>query len=113
MVDSRVEKYKQYRDEIQNSFSEVDETKAKKSSDYVSRLFGEQEQLNKNTSSISFNELMNAFDIYDNGEEKYVSPLANHAKKKKRYIIFAISVCLLLLIMTIILGIFTFVGGYK
>lgn len=114
MPESRVEKYKEYRQEIQNSFSEKDLTTKKKTSDRVNKILNEQDQehaLEKSSAnSISYKELMGAYELYDKDKKEDVSPLINKRRRQVRYIAFAGSVLLVLLIATIVVGVIAFGG---
>ena len=108
MNETRVEKFKEYREEIQNSFSETDTTTKDKTSERVEKIIREQEgnnplELNGDTTTISFDELMNSYDIYEkDDQEKYVSPLEPLLKKRNTYIITGFSICGLLIVGIIV-----------
>ena len=115
MAETRVEKYKEYRREIQNSFKDSDLTTKKKTSDRVEKILHEQDSeraINKNSSnSISYQETMGAYELYEKDvDKKSVSPLQKKHQRRVRYIIFASVVCSLLLAATIVVGYLTFGG---
>lgn len=114
MADTRVEKYKEYRKEIQNSFSEADLTTKKKTSDRVNKILTEQDKEQaierSSDSSISYKDLMGAYEMYDKNSVSEVSPLANRHKKKINYIIIASVTIVILIAITIIVGVLTFGG---
>ena len=115
MAETRVEKYKEYRREIQNSFKDSDLTTKKKTSDRVEKILHEQDNersISKSSSnSISYEETMGAYELYDKDtDKKEVSPLQKKHHRRVRYIIFASVVCSLLLAATIVVGYLTFGG---
>lgn len=107
MVETRVEKFKEYRSEIQSSFNDYNSTK-KKTSDRIDKIMTSED--NKNTSSISFDELMGAHELYEKIDDKKVSPLKGRKKVSIPYLLISISICCILLAITIWLGILTFGG---
>ena len=117
MAETRVQKFKEYREEIQNSFAETDVTTKKKTSDRVEKILDEQEKEKSNrngssSASISFDELMDSYEIYDKGDKKTnVSPLEFKRKRHIAYMATAISVCSLLAIASLVVGILYF-GGF-
>ncbi len=115
MAETRVEKYKEYRREIQNSFKDSDLTTKKKTSDRVEKILHEQDKEHaidrSSSNSISYNETMGAYELYDkDADKKVVSPLQKKHQRRVRYIIFASVVCSLLLAATIVTGILAFGG---
>lgn len=110
MAETRVEKYREYRREIQNSFSEKDLTTKKKTSDRVNKILSDSSSKRDSTNSISYNEIMGAYEIYDKDQKKESSPLEKKHRHKVMYIIFASIVSTLLIGATIIVGIITFGG---
>lgn len=110
MVETRVEKYREYRREIQNSFSEKDLTTKKKTSDRVNKILSDNTSKRDSTNSISYNEIMGAYEIYDKDQKKVSSPLAKKHRRKVAYVIFATIVSILLITSTVIVGIITFGG---
>ena len=115
MAETRVEKYKEYRREIQNSFKDSDLTTKKKTSDRVEKILQEHDQersIDRSSSnSISYSETVEAYELYDKDtDKKEVSPLIKKQQRKVRYIILASIVCSLLLVTTIVTGILAFGG---
>lgn len=115
MAETRVEKYKEYRREIQNSFKDSDLTTKKKTSDRVEKILHEQDNersINKSSSnSLSYNDTVGAYELYDKDtDKKEVSPLQKKHLRRVRYIIFASVVCSLLLVATIVVGYLAFGG---
>lgn len=113
-METRVEKFKEYREEIQNSFSESDLTTKIVTSNRVNEIIDEQnkiENCQNDSNTISYDQLMNSYQIYDKGEiDEYVSPLSSKYKKKLAYIITAISVNSLLAIALLVVTILHFGG---
>lgn len=110
MVETRVEKYREYRREIQNSFSEKDLTTKKKTSDRVNKILSGNSSKRDSTNSISYNEIMGAYEIYDKDQKKESSPLEKKHRRKVAYVIFATIMSILLITSTVIVGIIAFGG---
>lgn len=115
MPETRVEKYREYRREIQNSFKDSDLTTKKKTSDRVEKILNEQDKehaLKKSpNNSISYDETMGAYELYEKDtSKKEISPLKKTQQRRVRYVIFASLVCTLLLVATIITGVLAFGG---
>lgn len=115
MPETRVEKYKEYRREIQNSFKDSDLTTKKKTSDRVEKILNEQDKeraIRKSpANSISYDETVGAYELYEKDtDKKEISPLQKTHQRRVRYIIFASIVCTLLLAATIVTGILAFGG---
>ena len=106
MLESRVEKYKEYREEIQSSFG--DDSTKKKTSDRIDKIISDEHK--NNSSSISFDEIIGVHEIYEKGEEKKESPLKGRKRVSVPYLLFSCFVCCILLAITIWLGILSFGG---
>lgn len=85
---TRVEKYAAYREEIQNSFNDV--STKEKSSDRVKKIVRKGDTSN----TISYDDVMGAYEIYDSNTEQ---PKRKMLNLEKRQIIFVTS-CLLVII---------------
>lgn len=113
-METRVEKFKEYREEIQNSFSEADLTTKIVTSNRVNEIIDEQnkvENYKNDSNTISYDQLMNSYQIYEKGDkDEYVSPLASKYKKKLAYIITAVSINSLLAIALLVVTILHFGG---
>lgn len=113
-METRVEKYKDYRKEIQESFAESDTTTKMLTSNRVEKIIDEQNNQTINSSdstTISFDELMNSYQIYDKEQkEEEVSPLINKQKKRIAYIVTSISICSLIAISMLVVF-FMHLGG--
>lgn len=105
MPETRVEKYKSYREEIQSSFVEENPT-SKKTSQRVEELLNGK----KDNPSLSINQMIDAYDIYDKGQTKISNPLLGKAKKHKQYVWFCIIGIVLLTTIVVLLGLKTFGG---
>ena len=106
---TRVEKYRLYRKEILNSFYTDDkETSKKKSAEFVSK-----KTLNRDVSKMSYDDVLEAYKIYDDGTEVVQKEQKRLNEYQKRHIIF-VSVCIglitLLLTGLILVGIKLFGG---
>lgn len=115
-LETRVEKFKKYREEIQNSFSESDYTTKMLTSSRVEKIIDEQnvsQNSNFDSKTISYDELMNTFQTYETYDEndKYVSPLMKKHKKQIAYNVIATSICLLLALAIIVICILHFGGN--
>ncbi len=106
MLESRVEKFKDYRNEIQSSFT--DDSTKKKTSDRIEKIINDEHKTNN--SSISFDEIIGVHEIYEKVEEKKDSPLKGRKRVSVPYLLFGCFVCCILLAITIWLGILTFGG---
>lgn len=115
-METRVEKFKKYREEIQNSFSESDYTTKMLTSSRVEKIIDEQ-NVSQNScfdsKTISYDELMNTFQTYEayEGNDKYVSPLIKKYKKQVAYNVVATSICFLLALAIIVICILHFGGN--
>ncbi len=110
MAETRVEKYKAYREEIQNSYMDSDMTTKKKTSDRVEKMLEEQEGVSSNHESLSIDKMIDAYEIYDKGVENEKSPLLKKGKIRRIYVVVATIVCLILITLTLIFAIQTFGG---
>lgn len=103
---TRVEKFREYRKEILNSFY-FDNKKTKKSiaSSKVSNA-----TLNKDTAyDLSVDEVMEAYEVYDEKQESSKKKnLSSYEKKRLLFIIIGVGIAVLLLTALIIVGIFAF-----
>lgn len=108
MFETRVEKFREYREEIQNSFLESEITTKKKTSDRIKKINGN--NADKATSSISFDELMNAYELYDKNGKNKINPLLRKRSHSIPYILLAFFVCSLFLGLSIFFGLVTFGG---
>lgn len=108
MVETRVEKYKEYRNEIQSSFNDETSTK-RKTSDKIEKIIADNTN-KENTSSLSFDEIINAHELYEKFEEKKESPLKGRKRVSASYLFISILICCILVAITIWLGILTFKG---
>lgn len=104
MLETRVEKYKEYRNEIQSSFN--DDSTKKMTSDRIDKIISDEHK--SNNSSISFDEIIGVHKIYEKGEEKKESPLKGRKRVSVLYLLFSCFVCCILLAITIWLGILNF-----
>ena len=99
--------------EIQNSFKDEITTK-KKTSDRVNKILSESDQEHEikksSASSIAYNDLIGAYELYDKNSDTYVSPLQKRHQRQIRYIIFSSIILLVLLAATIIVGVIAFGG---
>lgn len=104
---TRVEKYREYRKEILNSFYfEKEDTKKARASKKVSDA-----TLNKDTAyDLSVDEVMEAYELYEDKEEstKKKHILTTYEKKQLLFLIGGIVLAVLLLVALIIVGIFAF-----
>lgn len=105
---TRVEKYRLYRKEILNSFYvDEKETKKKKSSELVSKITVNRDA----TNNISYDEVLEAYEIYDKNDIQNKKHRLNaYQKKQISFIIISVSIIILLLAALIIVGIFAFGG---
>ena len=105
---TRVEKYREYRKEILNSFyHENKETKKSIASNKVS-----QATFYKDTSnSLSVDEVLDAYSLYEAKEEKAKKTTLNKSKKKELlFFVITIGVAIILITALIIVGIYAFGG---
>ena len=106
---TRVEKYREYRKEILNSFYvEKSDTKKTRASERVSEA-----TLNKDTTNnLSVEEVLEAYELYEEKEEVSKKNNALSKNEKKRILFFAItiSIAVILVVALIIVGIFAFGG---
>ena len=106
---TRVEKYREYRKEILNSFYADDEiTKKKIASKRVSNA-----TLNTDTgNSLSYQEVLEAYDeLYDEKKDEPVKKTMSKAQKKQLlFVIIGILIVIALLVALIIIGINIFGG---
>ena len=94
MEKTRVEKYAKYREEIQNSFK--DTSTFEKSSDRVKKII----RPSDTSHSISYDDVMSAFEIYDsNVDEKKPKTLG----LDKRQILFVTSCILVIIALSVAL----------
>lgn len=103
---TRVEKYREYRKEILNSFYfDNKETKKSIASSKVSNA-----TLNKDTAyDLSVDEVMEAYELYDEKQEANKKKnLSSYEKKRLLFIIIGAGVVTLLAAALIIVGIFAF-----
>ncbi len=105
MEETRVEKFRSYREEIQSSFDNG-MTSKKKTSDRISKVINDEN--NANTSSISFDEIMDAYEIYEKKEPQIISPLKGRKTVSTSYIVFSIIICVILLALLIFVGVLAF-----
>lgn len=110
MAETRVEKYRAYREEIQNLSSDSDLTTQKKTSDRVNKLLESQEGVSSRNESLSLDEMINAYEIYDKGIDSEESPLLVKAKRKHIYVLVSLITCFVLIGLTIIFAIIAFGG---
>lgn len=100
---TRVEKYREYRKEILNSFyHDEKETKKSIASKKVSKA-----TINKDTTnSLSVDEVMEAYELYDDKEQiKTKKKLSSHQKKEIYFFVGGIVVIIILVVALIIIGI--------
>ncbi len=109
MEETRVEKFKSYREEIQSSFGD-DMTSKKKISDRISKFINEENM--HNTSSISFDEIIDAYEIYEKKETDNFSPLKGKKTISTSYIVISTIICVILLGLLIFVGLLAFGGLY-
>ena len=102
MAETRVEKFKKYRDEIAASFPSNDDSTMKKTSDRVDKVLAE----NKDSTSIPYDDLLDAYELYDKDEHEEISPLLWLHKKRRNYVI----IVTILSITALISGILYFGG---
>ena len=107
---TRVEKYREYRKEILNSFyNEKKNTKKEQSSELVSKA-----TLNRDSNnSLSYDDVLEAYRIYDNDTLEEDNTRKKKAKLPKQYVIFligGISIAVLLVVALIVIGINLFGG---
>ena len=106
---TRVEKYREYRKEILNSFYvEKSDTKKTRASERVSEA-----TLNKDTTNnLSVEEVLEAYELYEEKEEavKKSKTLSNYDKKRILFFAVSISIAVILVVALIIVGIFAFGG---
>lgn len=106
---TRVEKYREYRKEILNSFyHEKEESKKSIASSKVS-----QATFYKDTSnSLSVDEVLDAYSLYEKKEENVKKVSLNKSKKKELlFFVIMIGVVIILITALIIVGIFAFGGN--
>lgn len=106
MAETRVEKFKKYRDEIAASFPSNDDSTMKKTSDRVDKVLAE----NKDSTSIPYDDLLDAYELYDKGEHEEISPLLWLHKKRRNYVIIVSIILTILSITALISGILYFGG---
>jgi len=106
---TRVEKYREYRKEILNSFYvEKKDTKKTRASEKVSEA-----TLNKDTTNnLSVEEVLEAYELYEEKEEavKKNKTLSSYDKKRILFFAVSISIAVILVVALIIVGIFAFGG---
>jgi len=106
---TRVEKYREYRKEILNSFYvEKKDTKKTRASEKVSEA-----TLNKDTTNnLSVEEVLEAYELYEEKEEavKMNKTLSSYDKKRILFFAVSISIAVILVVALIIVGIFAFGG---
>ena len=107
---TRVEKYREYRKEILNSFyADKKVTKKKQSSDLVSRATLNQDA----TNSLSYDEVLEVYQIYDKGDDetKKKNRLSKAQKHYRIFIIVCLTIIALLASGMVIVGIKLFGGN--
>jgi len=105
---TRVEKYREYRKEILNSFYfENKETKKSITSKKVSDA-----TLNKDTTnSLSYEEVLEAYELYETESKEVTKKKMSPAKKKELiFFIIGLGVIVILIVALVIVGIFAFGG---
>lgn len=106
---TRVEKYREYRKEILNSFydDEVVTTK-KQSSDLVHQVTANRDTVN----NMSYDEVLEAYRIYDQGEEntKRKKKISKSQRNYRTFLIICVSIIVVLIVALIIVGIKAFGG---
>ena len=106
---TRVEKYREYRKEILNSFY-FDNKETKKS--ITSKKVSEH-TLNKDTANnLSVEEVLEAYDLYDDKQEVSKKQHLSMAKRKELiFFLIGISIVVILIVALVIVGIFAFGGN--
>lgn len=106
---TRVEKYRAYRKEILNSFYvEKNDSKKEKSSELVSKI-----ALTRDDSSkMSYKEVLDAYKIYDNQDEKQVEKqqMSEYQKRHLKFVFICVGIIIILLVALILVGIKLFGG---
>lgn len=109
MEETRVSKYKEYRREISEMSSEDDLTTKKMTSQRVSKYIKKDHRDTSNT--LSLNEVMGAYEIYNHGElEEEKPPFESFHKRKALYIASYAVIALILIVGLIVTGILYFGG---
>ena len=110
MEETRVSKYKAYRMQIQEMSSDVDLTTKKMASQRVSKLIKKDKR--DTSSTLSLNEVMDTYEIYNDGEySEEKPPFESFQRRKILYIALYAIVALILIVGMIVTGIMYF-GGH-
>lgn len=115
-METRIEKYRKYREEIQAMSGDEVTTKVK-TSQRAQQFLDEKDkkklsEMNSSTISISYKEIMDAYDIYEKEHPEEKNMLELQEKRRKVFLIVGVSLIIALLIALVIVGIIVF-GGNK
>ena len=106
-METRVEKYREYRREIQSEAgSEV--TAKSKTSEKIEAI----RDKNSSNETLSYDTVMGAHEIYSKEELVKIDPFKGKTRRNIPYIILSLFVLIVLAALTIFLGLLTF-GGLK